>query len=252
MPQQLDDNQKSYYLTMSEGKARQKVEESTPGATSRIVTNPETNVSKPVWELVYKSAEGYITGIEELVDKFKNRVIKISMYKQDDDENFTLQLRTNSGYGSAFFEIIPNVDFSMPVRIVGYSFIPEGKTKNKTGVNIFQPKDSLDLEFTVKLSKKWTKENPGLKPQWDPEEVDQWKLDTRKFLIKYMTENVLPKIQSEPWNADGSNLFDDNTEKSIKEQVMDKQKDMGSDKPSDLPFIIIMLIGLSSTMQFLF
>jgi len=230
-------NSNKVWRYITEGKVRQRADETTEGAAPRIVTNPKTGENKTVYELVYDYVEGYITKIEMYKDDFNTELIETTIYNQDDDQYRVLKIKLNSGYGSKFFELIPNVNMKEPVRIFPYSFTNKEK-KVIIGLNIYQPKDTLDLKFEKKIEKKWTKENPGDVPSFDPDDIDQWKLDIKKFHKNYLTKNVIPNVLERPWEEDGKELFpngeDIPEEKSAKEKALEQKID--DDVEDDLPF----------------
>jgi hypothetical protein len=190
------DTRKNYY-NVNGYQFTQRAAEGQSGAVMRKITKKDGSV-KEVWELLYKDLSGDITSIDvKETDWGKQYEITLN----DLGEVMVLQLNVESGYGDTFAARLPNVDLSKPVKLVPYSFVPDGGTRKKEGLNIFQAE--------VKIEPFFTKENPANIPSVeklqaagvmsDPPESGDWKMFyglVHKFLAANTVE-VAKKINKE-------------------------------------------------------
>lgn len=103
---------------------------------------------------------------------------------------------------------LPNVNFDEEVRIRPYSYIPNGKEKPTTGVELMQ-RDAVTGQFTRKVesffdsydekAKKFLTRNGFPTPEGDTSSYgsDDWKiyfLTVKRFLVNYTKENITARF----------------------------------------------------------
>ena len=150
------------FMSIVNGKWAEKVEKGTERAVERINKKEQT-----VYERLYNDVSGKI--ISMVIEK-KEFGKQLNVVIDDVAEAFTLSIPVESKYFDAFVNKIACADFTKPVRLAPYSFIPPGETKPKSGMNIYQegnPKAITDVKKGQegKLPYFFTKENPNGRPQ---------------------------------------------------------------------------------------
>lgn len=137
------DTKKNYY-NVNGHQFTQRATEGQSGAVMRKVTKKDGS-TKEVWEFLFKDLSGDITGIEvKETDWGKQYEITLN----DLGELMVLQMNVESGYGDTFAARLPNVDLTKSVKLVPYSFTPEGESRKKEGINIFQGENKILPYFT--------------------------------------------------------------------------------------------------------
>jgi len=180
---------KIFASVLADGLIHVTVDEGTEGAKKReYETSDGKNGIK--WELVYTD----ITGIISKIDFFEGDYgVSLQLTIEDGEEKpVILSLSTNSNYGEDAMKKIFNLDLSVPVKIVPYSFIDDNG-KSKKGITFYQN----DVKIKNYFYNEETKENINGYP--DPKipkgkktlSKDQWKLyfmEARIFLIDKVKE----------------------------------------------------------------
>lgn len=205
-------NEKKQYFNIQGFQFTVRAEEGAEGAKMRTIAKKD-KTTKDVWEYLFRDISGHIKSIEIKESKFGKQY---EIVIQDVADNMVIQIQTASGYADSLIARLSNIDPSLPVKLVPYSFIPEGKTKKKEGVNIYQNDTKVDPAFT--------RENPNGQPQ--PQhpnaemDEDEWKIyfmQLRKFYSKVAIEfneklkaGAFAKNQeSDSQNTDNLSLSDD-------------------------------------------
>jgi hypothetical protein len=177
----LNNDQNATFLSIANGRISRRVKEPTDKSVKRINKN---NVE--VHEEFFTSITGYITDIKvhdhPEYGKFWNITVK------DGDDTFILQLNYSGGYASSFLKALPNVDFSMQVKLNPWSAVRDGKTK--TALYINQGGQSVEWYFTKDTPNglpPLTKKKVKGKDTWDDSEM-------MEFLESYVNENIKPKL----------------------------------------------------------
>lgn len=170
-------NEKKQYFNAHGFQFTTRTTEGSEGATKRTILK-DGEEPRDVWEHLFKDLTGNIVSIELKQGKFGKQY---EIIINDLLDTMILQLPAESGYADTLICRLPNIDPLQSVKLVPYSFIPEGKKKKKDGLNVFQN--------DVKILSAFTKENHNGAPQ--PEkpvmDEDEWKIyfmQLRKFYSK--------------------------------------------------------------------
>lgn len=119
----LEKRDKINYLRISDGKLRMKTTKEDPEAEER---HDDIN-NKFLYERVYTSCEGYIRDIQQTVHDEYGVFYNITMLDPDEGEKYCITIAEASRYFQSFVMHLPNIDFSMPVKIKPYSFKKDGR-----------------------------------------------------------------------------------------------------------------------------
>lgn len=227
-------NQGGTYMKITAGKVRESAKEGDAGAVSRIVENKQTGESSTKWELVYDRISGVVKDVKTVKsDHIKLTSLVVTLFDEDDNDTVIIQCSEKSDYASSLLEQFPNVDFSKPIEIVPYQFTDKDSGKQRTGVTIYQ-EINTGLGFTdenkTKVGKFWTKDKPGDMPVFDPEDIEVWVIQRRKFLYKYFFDNIANKITGSNTSSDSPS--NDNTANESSNRT---DNNVGDDT-DDLPF----------------
>ncbi len=197
------------FMTIINGKWAEKVDKEIEGAVERKNKKEEI-----VHELLYNDVSGIITSM--VIEK-KEFGKQLNVVIDDVGEAFTLSIPVESRYFDAFVNKIACADFKKPVRIAPFSFTPNGETKPKSGMNIYQvgnPKAITDVKKGQegKLPYFFTKEAPNGRPQpmkdgqplaeGETLEEEEWKA---YFLqVSLFNQKVIEKMAVKQLGADPS------------------------------------------------
>ncbi|MEO6610711.1 MAG: hypothetical protein ABIT05_01215 [Chitinophagaceae bacterium] len=132
---------------------------------------------------------GYLKDLEIRDDEFNGKKYKkLCLMLTDNDEDFQLQMKLDSGYGIAFSMMVPNIDLKQMVKIT--PTYKEVDNKGKAGMFINQSGKALKWF--------WTRDNPGHLP---PMEQTEFKGETlwdntkqQTFLIDYLLNTIKPAL----------------------------------------------------------
>lgn len=207
MSQLEQSSNNSVYLSIVQGSLRQQVPEGTTGAVRR---EWEAGGRKGVkHELIYKNAVGKIAEVSFYEGESEGRkfsTLNIRLDEQEDGKTPVITTGIESRYAQDFLKKLPNVDLEEQVKILPYSFIPDGEEKEKTGVSILQQSSTGNFDKKIKnyfWDEKTNKAAHGF-PVPDKSsgfDSDDWKVyftQVKKFLVTYTRENVLPKFDGDP------------------------------------------------------
>jgi predicted DNA-binding transcriptional regulator AlpA len=176
----LGNNSNAIYLTISDGKIVRQFKE--PTALSVQRTN---KTGKIVHEEFNDYIEGFITSIDTQENDYgKFWVVGI----EDKGERYQLKFNYSGGTASTFLKILPNVDFTQPVKINPSMKVEDGKKKT----SLFISQGGQTLKWF------WNKENPGQLPQLEQKKVKGkvvWDdSDMMDYLEAYTRQNIIPKL----------------------------------------------------------
>lgn len=188
-------------------KLRTRVPEGTEGAISRKLTKGK-NEGKEVWERETQALYGLIEDISIEETEFeggKVKQLRITLDKNEEGKNPVLTVGIESKNGRDLMKILPAVDFKNEVRLMPYRFTPEGSVDEISGFSVAQ-KDA-EGKFTIKVQnfffdpekKEYINGFPTI--DWDnASESDKkiYKIQRDEFLVKYLTEKVLPNFAANP------------------------------------------------------
>ena len=230
--------QRKSYLNCSVGKWREKVDQGTPGSTTRTTEPLDGSPGQVVTEIVDDYVEGEILDIRktthpEFGDKWE-------VFIQDGQQILVLQIRYDSGYAIAMLCKLPNVDLTRPVMFLPYFFPEEKKARmvlKQEGIEIpsFYPKEDPKgfPTFTEGASKN---------------EIARWKLDVMDFLEDMIEQNLRPKLQGIP-DTEQISAYEDRPQApprggapqtaqpgTATVSSVNQEGDPGPGEPDDLPF----------------
>lgn len=167
----------------------------------RQIKDDNNVVVKTVIERYYDEIDGFITGVS--IDTEGNFGARIILEMMDAGEKFIIQMGLESNYGVAFMKRCTKVDSSAKVTIRPYSFDDKESGKKQIGLVIYQKDRGFDKD---KIPYAWTKENPGVMPQWESKETvtgTKWNNDNQiDFLASQMVvwaKSIVPDaLEDEP------------------------------------------------------
>lgn len=178
------------FLNIIQGTIRKKADVDTPMAEKRY----SEKKGQDVYELVYPSLTGYITGLKIAGTEFGD-VLEIGV--QDVDEKFMLNIPVESRYFSSFANKIKNIRFGNPLTISPYDFDDKteinkktGKPKKVTGINIYQKGSGWEKDKVPNYYTKATKDEgqPTLKENYSEKELKIFFLDQDEFYRNIVNE----------------------------------------------------------------
>lgn len=189
------------FYQVVEGEFRTRVPEGTEGAIVRKLQKGP-NAGREVWEVPHKALIGTIESVG-IDDGEYGKQLQVTLDTENDGKHPVLSFGTESKDGRDLMKKLPSVDFSKEVRIMPYRFVPDDRDTEISGISITQPDE--EGKFTVKI------ENHFFDPEtkgylhgfptidWDKaseEEQKIYKIQRDGFLVKYLVENVIPKVSA--------------------------------------------------------
>lgn len=194
------EHEKKAFMTIVGGKWAEQVSEGTPNAKER-----KNKKEKTVYELHYNDVTGVIKSLK--IEK-KDFGKQLQVVIDDVGETYTLSIPVESKYFDSFCSKIGCADLTMEVKIVPYAFTPNGESKAKTGVNLYQHGNAKATTPDGKLPYFFTKEAPNGRPQpmkdgsplqdgqkLEEEEWQAYFLQVSMFNQKYI-EKLLPSVDA--------------------------------------------------------
>jgi hypothetical protein len=179
----LGNSTRKNYLSIVDGKIAKRFKEPVPGVT----TTRTTNTGKVIHEQYFDHLSGFITDIKKTTHETFGDFLNIEVV--DGEESFMIQCNFDSGYSTAFFKTLPNVDFSSRLTIIP-SMKMEGDKKK---VTLFVSQNGKALKHA------YTKDNPNGMPLMEKKIVrgkemwDNWEM--MKFFLDNLENNIIPKLQ---------------------------------------------------------
>ena len=152
-------------------------------------------------ELVFNKITGMITGIG-FQDGNYGKMIQIEI--TDKGEPLTLSIDTAQNFGEDFMKKLPSIDLTKVVTITPYSFEDE-KGKTRKGLTITQKDKKIPSFFYDADNKKNINGYPDPTGDTKTYSKDLWKIyfmQARMFLVKYVEDNILPKVKAVKSAAD--------------------------------------------------
>lgn len=225
------DNNK-IYLNIVKGELRRSVEKGTPNAIAREwEAGGKTGVKH---ELKYPPVFGIIEDVEIYEGESGGKKFQsLNIVFDANEEGLKPVVCASIGtrYATDLLKKLPAIDFTKEVRIFPYSYIPEGKDKPITGVQVTQRDHSG--EFTVKIPSyfhyqdgegKWHAKNGYPEPTGDTSTYSSkhWEIfygQAELFLLDYLKEKLLPTFH-----------------KTELDKVFDKPKAAKEISLDDIPF----------------
>lgn len=180
------------YLSIIEGKLRQKVTEDTEGAVKRDWEAPDGSKGTK-WELIYNSVSGTVTRL----------YTKDSDYGQflviEFDGGESLSLHTDHRFFSDTVKKLASCNLAEPIEMSPYDF-EDDAGKRIVGMSIKQGGHKVK-DFFYDFEKKKNL-NGFPEPAKDARKTyskDDWKmyfLQVKKFLLEYVTLTIAPSIKA--------------------------------------------------------
>ena len=214
---------RNFVRILGDGSIRKKVSPDTPGAELRKWKTPDGAMGE-TYELVFEHIEGRIAKVWFSDSQFGPQ---INTTFTDGGEDVTLTIGLNSRFADDYMKKLPSVDFSEPVSVVPYAF-DDDKGKERKGVTFYQNDEKLGNYFYDVDSEEVLHDFP--EPAGDEESSDDWKiyfLSVRKFLRKYVTEYVIPQIESAVANASPVAAAEEQAEVESEPVVAGADEDFG-------------------------
>jgi len=151
------------YLKVTDGKLRIKSNEEDEQAEKRV-TESKDGTKHTFYERNFSKVTGYITDIriqthEEYGDSL---IIVLEDVVGDKEEIYQLQMSDSGRYFQMFSQLLPNIDFSLPITFQPYSFTPEGAKYVNQGVKVVQGGEKIKNHYKTWTEKNGTKLKNGL------------------------------------------------------------------------------------------
>ena len=181
--------EKIYANIISDGSIRVRSSESDPEAVRRDYELKDgTKGTK--FERVYNELSGLITGISFYDGDF-GKTLHVTV--TDDEMPVILSMSMSSNYAEDLLKKIPNLDLLKPVVLKPYSF-EDDKKKLRKGISLVQDEKKIQNFFYDAEKKTVLHGFPEIDPK-KKYDKDDWKIyfmTTRKFLEKFITDNICP------------------------------------------------------------
>lgn len=241
------------YLSVADGKIRQKVKEETQDTTKRVVELSD-GTTKTMIEKVYDSIDGHMTSIRIVDGKFGRQwLIRIV----DGIENFSLQINYDNRYARSLLERLPSINLSEPISIKPYKFTPDDKEKEIIGITVSQKNKEGEWSKVPSYFHEYDKDGGfvGFKNNIPHNETgkmldkDDWQIlliSIMKFFRSMVEVEIQPNLALiYPIENVGGGTQETQTTFQQEEKPTPKKEDPVTET-NDLPFIWLLLIGLSS------
>ena len=188
----IKNDKEEYVSVLGNGTLRIVVPKGTEGAVEREY---ETSDGKKgvKYELIFNSLVGKITDVKFFDGDFGKLIQAVIT---DGEGSLTLSLPTNQNFGEDFMKKLPVIDLEKEVKITPYSFEDE-KGKTRKGLTIEQDGKKIQNFFYDAEKKANINKYPNPKGDTKEYDSDDWKMyfmEARKFLTKYVEDNIIPKF----------------------------------------------------------
>ncbi len=186
------------------------------------------------YELCYEDVSGMITDIK-IEDGKYGTSLNIEI-----DGDLIVTTKADGKFGGSLMRTLPNVDLTKPVKLIPFSYIPKGKTKESTGVWIRQG-ENFDIRIDDNFYDFEKKESKNGMPTSDfdwataPDKTKKrfW-MDVDDFLQEYTTKNVIPNVVP---MVTAQEINDANAENQIAaSESLDGEFPQEDINPEDIPF----------------
>lgn len=178
-----------FAIIIGDGSIRVQAQETDEGAILRKYKTQE-GVEKEKWEMKYKSLDGIIEQIKIVDSQFgKNLQIKI--------DGIYLSLGISSNFASDIMKKLPNINLEKKIEFCPYSFTDK-TGKLRKGVTVLQDENKIENFFYDMKEKKALYDFPEFPKDYKKFDSEDWKayfIGVSKFLQKYLTENIIPKVE---------------------------------------------------------
>lgn len=178
------------YLSIIGGTLRKNVAENTPGAIRRDYEDSKGNKGTK-FELVYTSLSGVIKSVGFYEGDFGK---SLSLRLEDGQDTYTLSVGVEQPYAEDLMKKLPAIDLSKEIEITPYDF-EDDKGKRRRGVTVKQNGNKVENHFWDTEKKLPKNGYPVVEDtSMDKEDWKMYFMQARKFMIKFITENIVPKF----------------------------------------------------------
>jgi hypothetical protein len=197
----IEKEQKTFATIISDGTLRVQSTEDDPHARKRE-WELKDGTKGVKYERIYKGLTGKIINVE-FYDGDYGKSLNITFEKDSPNEDdIIVAIGTATNFAEDLMKKLPSINFAEPVTFSPYSFVgDDGKTKK--GVTVWQGeeggKEKIQNFFYDPDKKKNTNKFPNPEGNVKEYDSDDWKIyftKTRKFLVKYIEDNIIPKFES--------------------------------------------------------
>lgn len=192
--------QKTFANIISDGTIRVRTEETNPKAVRRDY-ELKNGIKGTKYELVYNELSGIITGVE-FYDGEYGKSLNISV--RDGEAKILLSVGMQSNYAEDIMKKMPALDLDKETIFKPYNFKDKKTGKLKRGVSINQGENKI-MNFFSDADKNMLHNFPEFEKdkKYDTEDWKIYFIKTRKFLQKYIEDNIIPKIFAQNLNEAG-------------------------------------------------
>lgn len=195
----MKEDKKIINVLGSTGDFRMTVPEGTEGAKKREYETSDGKTGSK-WELAFKSIGGKIVDVSFYEGDYGKNIM-VTFDFEDESEHVTASFGCNTPFGEDVMKKLPNINLNEWVVFTPFSFTDD-KGKDRKGVSITQGDTKIQNFFTeVKTDKSGKNTYKNLhgypEPTGEESDADDWKiyfLTVRKFLVKYVEDNILPQF----------------------------------------------------------
>lgn len=188
----LQTRSKKTYVTLSKGKFEVKVPKGTPGSITRL----KRDKSGEVTVMQFDNLSGGIVDIRKNEVDFKGKlIVSLEVDVRDKGEEFCLQLSYWHDQAGDFLNCMENINYQARVNFGAYVKTKQNG-KERTYLNVYQKDQNQESQ---PVPWKYTRENPGNKPDWDWVMKDGKKQPDRtaerNFYMNILNNVILPKLR---------------------------------------------------------
>lgn len=181
---------------LATGEISVKCEEDEVGAVKREYEDSQTKEMKIKWEKIYTELSGLITSIKFFEGDY-GKLLQLTV--DDNGSEVVLGFPTSSNFCEDLMKKLPNVDLGELVIIKPYAFTDKVSKKLKKGVTITQDGEKINSYFSNFIDGKSVATNgipePEVGKKYDTEDWKMYFMVVRKFLVNFITENIIPVLE---------------------------------------------------------
>lgn len=196
------------YYTVIDGTFRTKVDANHPQAVMREYETRE-GAKATKYERVVNSLTGFIEDIIVRDSDF-GKQLEVKLDKNAEGKNPILQFGVETSYGDDILKKLPAINYEKEVKIRPYAFTDDDG-KDVRGVAVTQLIADEDVPVKNFFYDPEKKENVNGYPipdgNTDEYSKEDWKiyfLQARKFVLAYIAEYVIPKVQTTKHEQSGA------------------------------------------------
>jgi len=138
------------------GRLAIKSEQSDPEAKPRTYKDSKTNEDVTVYEQRYQFISGKIVGLS--IDTAGDYGSQMKLVIRDGDDDYTLPIPLNKGWGTKVAEVIPNIKLDKEVLFTAYSdFTTDDGKEVMAGISVKQGGERVLSAFNFKQNDEWVR-----------------------------------------------------------------------------------------------